>query len=179
MFVSNYYKIFAMNFSGVNLSNGVTQGGGQSGIYKTGSYWGDVFGIKNSSYGLRFELVSKLDGGSAGVAFGTGTAPVTFNDYKLSGDYISGLTASITQNAGSDDDGVWKTALYTLTNSNDYDVTIGEVGSFITCCSSTSTQATSRYSALVERTVLSSPVTIPAGGIGQVTYTLRFNYPTA
>ena len=30
----------------------------------------------------------------------------------------------------------------------------------------------------VERTVLETPVTIPAGGVGQVTYTIRMNYPT-
>ena len=179
MFVSNYYKIMAMNFSGANLSNGTTQSGTTSGIYKTSSYWGDVFDIKNTGYGLRFELMTSITSSLAGVAFGTGTTPVTFNDYKLSGNYISGLTASISKSSGSDEDGAWKTALYTITNSNDYDVTIGEVGSFIVCCSSTSTQSSSRYSALVERTVLSSPVTIPAGGVGQVTYTLRFNYPTA
>lgn len=59
----------------------------------------------------------------------------------------------------------------TITNNNETDITIGEVGIVY--------QTGSSYSVLFERTVLESPITIPAGGVGQVTYTIRMNYPTA
>lgn len=178
MILKNWHKIFAMNLTGKNTT-AVNMSGAEKGVYKTGNYYGTVFDLVNSVYSFRLNNVTTQSAGVSGVMFGTGTTPVTIDDYKLSGSIITGLTPSISESVGADENGAYRTVIYTLTNTNSYDVTIGEVGAVIMCCESTSTMASSRYPALVERTVLDKPITIPAGGFGQVTYTVRFNYPTA
>ena len=111
-----------------------------------------------------------------GVRFGTGNTPATLDDYKLSGDIITTLSGNCAISNGVDADGAYVTALYTLTNTGNSDVTVAEVGTFVYINrTSTSTKA---YP-MIDRTVLDTPVTIPAGGIGQVVYTITFNYPTA
>lgn len=115
--------------------------------------------------------------GSDGVKFGTGTTPVTFEDYCLSGDMINNLAFSTVTQHASDNNGVHITAVYTITNNNPTDVTIGEVGMMYRHVTS-QTGIVGNYM-LIERTVLDTPVTIPAGGIGQVVYTITFNYPTS
>ena len=116
-----------------------------------------------------------------GIAFGTGTAAPKFDDYTLSGDFITGLTGTVVRECVSDTDGnVVITVLATLTNTNSNDVTISEVG-YVNSFTGKQPNSTSNVYAYVlfDRTVLDTPVTIPAGGIGQVTYTIRMNYPTA
>ena len=74
-----------------------------------------------------------------------------------------------------DESGLTITALYTITNTGSSAFTIGELG----LIAATYTNVSTNSKCLVERTVLDTPVTIPAGGIGQVEYTITFNYPTA
>lgn len=117
-----------------------------------------------------------------GQVFGTGTTPPTVDDYCVSGSEITNLTftKTVTYGAGT------VTCTYVITNGNSDPVTIGEValftpGSFTLYYnySSGSNKTTFYKTVMLERTVLDTPVTIPAGGIGQVTYTIRMNYPTA
>jgi hypothetical protein len=115
------------------------------------------------------------------VVFGAGNAVPTIDDYTIN-DFISGLTVTVQRTWIADDNGGSVTAVYTITNPKSEDVTISEIGLF----SKTSTRATADTNGLnvytpvlCDRTVLDTPVTIPAGGIGQVTYTIRMNYPTA
>ena len=108
-----------------------------------------------------------------GVIFGTGTTPPSIDDYTISGDIITGLNSSAVFDTSFDDAGRTVTTTYTLTNTNDEAVTIGEIASVMGAGSSSS------YAILLERTVLESPITIEPGGVGQVTYTIRMNYPTA
>lgn len=111
----------------------------------------------------------------SGVVFGTGTAPVTFDDYTLSGTEITSYTYSRTVTKSVDELGMSITGLYTITNTSNESFTIGEVG--LRCTYNGSSGSSNII--MIERTVLESPVTIPAGGVGQVTYTIRMNYPTA
>ena len=114
---------------------------------------------------------------NGGVIFGSGTTPPSLDDYKLSSSIISTITASApTPSVVTDDNGVSVTTIYSLTNTGTEDITVGEVGLIASLYSSSSTEY--YLKALLERTVLDTPVTIPAGGIGQVTYTIRMNYPT-
>lgn len=109
------------------------------------------------------------------VMFGTGDTPPTINDYNLSGDFIAGLVATQVTTNLINSDSLSISALYTLINSNAEAVTIKEVGlgqSFFYYNSG-------QNSCLLDRTVLDTPVTIPAGGVGQVEYTITFNLPTA
>ena len=106
-------------------------------------------------------IYKEYQNSGSGVLFGTGTTPPTYTDNKLSGSPIRGLTVSaeVTKENYSNE----IVALYTITNNTGNDVTIGEVGLCYTW-------------ALLDRTVLENPVTIPAGSIGQITYTITFNY---
>ena len=105
-----------------------------------------------------------------GLYFGTGNTPPSLDDYKLSGDIISGITVSYAVTSAGDNidsDHAEITMTFTITNGNTQEITIREVA------------LVTMAGIMVERTVLDTPVTIPAGGIGQVTYTIRMNYPTA
>lgn len=107
-----------------------------------------------------------------GVYFGTGDKEPTFDDYAISGEIISTIAASANVVATPDDDGCTFVSTYTVTNNGSAPVTIKEVCLYY--------RAPSEGLFLVERTLLDTPVTIDAdGGVGQVTYTIRFNYPTA
>ena len=112
-----------------------------------------------------------------GVVLGSGTTSPTIDDYTLSGEVFHkfNFTADVTKEC--DEDGVTFTAIYTITNTGDSDFTIGEIGLITTLTGSTGSGDES-YRGLLERTVLDTPVTIQAGGIGQVTYSIRVNYPT-
>lgn len=104
------------------------------------------------------------------VVFGTGDKAVAFDDYRLSSDQITTLSGSGTVNCSFDDTGFTASSLLTVTNNGSTDVTIREIGLVM--------QATGNWYYLVDRTILDSPLTVPAGGIGQVVYTIRMNYPT-
>ena len=85
---------------------------------------------------------------------------------------MSGFSSSLTFTGVCADDYSYHegSAVLTITNNNATDITIGEVGIVY---------QGSNTAALLERTVLDSPITIPAGGVSQITYTIRMNYPTA
>ena len=117
---------------------------------------------------------------SYGVCFGNGTAPESYNDYTMSGELMTSYTESQTITGSEDELGCTKTALYTITNSGSEPFTISEVG-LIGYVYVRSADYSSRYiydNILLERTLLDVPITIEAGGVGQVTYTLRYEWPT-
>lgn len=111
----------------------------------------------------------------AGPVIGTGTTAPTVDDYCLSGDVITTFMASANITKEDTEDGSIITAVYTITNTGDSAFTVGEIGLL---SSAQSGYRDLKYKVLFERTVLDSPVTIEAGGVGVVTYTLRLNYPT-
>lgn len=108
-----------------------------------------------------------------GIVLGDGTTPPTIDDYKLSGTVITGVTGLMDIAKSCDDEGATVTFNITVINNNSEEITVGEVGA----CSLVG--GTNAYTVMYDRTVLDAPVTIPAGGVGQVTYTIRMNYPTA
>ena len=95
-----------------------------------------------------------------GVMFGDGNTPPTVDDFQLSGDHFTTYSSSVTHTY--DPDANEATVTYTLTNTGSTDFTIREVGGI--CTSS---------AILAFREVLDSPVTIVAGGIGQVTIKIK------
>ena len=114
--------------------------------------------------------------GNGGVILGTGNTPPTIDDCKLSGDLVTGYIYSVTVTHNIDEYGVTSTALYTITNTSSKTITIGEIGLMAVLSSG---GANAQSQALVERTVLEAPLTIEPEGVGQLTYTIRFNYPTS
>lgn len=110
-----------------------------------------------------------------GVVFGNGDTNPTLDDYKLSGDIITTITSSYSKNTVYDEQGTTITTVYTITNTGEDAIKIGEIGLLSVLYRATNYTATF----LIERTVLDEPITIPAGGVGQVTYAIRMEYPTA
>lgn len=105
---------------------------------------------------------------TSGVVFGMSDEAPTYNDYFLKGDIITTISGSGVVTLSEDENGCEWSVVHTLVNTGENDITIKEVGYI---------GGYSKY-AMLERTVLDSPVTIPPGGVGQVTYTIRMNYPT-
>lgn len=118
---------------------------------------------------------------SYGLVFGSGNTPVTVDDYRLSGDPILNITYSRTENYSYEEDGSSGTisCTYTITNNNDTDITIGEVGMFAETSWQTYYGSTpyTNFFYMYGRIALESPITIAPGGVGQVTVTEQFNYP--
>ena len=149
------------------------------------SFAGSEVEMNEYNWETRFEwanLLSKLQTSANshnGVVLGDGDTPPTFEDYTLAGNPISNFTFTASMSTlKTDDSGATIRALYTITNNNSVEITIKEIGLIVN-----PTQFSSSLGAdkkiLLERTVLDTPVTIPAGGIGQVVYTITFNLPTA
>lgn len=175
MFLDNYYKILGMyfmyRFAGVSLTlpNGTS----------ANAYY---YNANTASHNLCLDNLQTLSTSysSVGVIFGDGTTPPTHTDYCLSGDVVTGIVASSTRKATGTDDAAENTVLFTITNNNAKAVTIGEVGyvGYINFYTGPTGSGTNSDRLLLERTLLESPITIEPGGVGQVTYTLRMNYPT-
>ena len=111
-----------------------------------------------------------------GVLFGTGDTPASLDDYKLAGDMIQNIAATISKTYSYSEAQPSLKAVYTITNNNAAAITIKEVALNVQY---TRTSSGGTSGCVIDRTVLDTPVTIPAGGVGQVVYTITFNYPTA
>lgn len=171
MFTKNWYKLFATYATYAK--------GGLKGVASDGSEYKLEYSTANNNLGsaMLYPLLSTVNFRSLisnyGTYFGTGNTAPALDDYNLSGSRLtdsSNIASSVSISSSADDDGITMTAVYTLTNNGTNDVTVGEIALF-------AFNASYQYY-LVERTVLDTPVIIPAGGVGQVTYTIRMNYPT-
>ena len=110
----------------------------------------------------------------SGAIFGNGENPVvTADDYQLSGSRITTLNITSTTHGVVVNEGTYTLkTIYTLTNTSAEEIKITEVGAVGLLNSQ------SYYiSTLLDHTVLATPVTIPAGGVGQVEYTITINDP--
>lgn len=107
-----------------------------------------------------------------GILIGTGTTPPTLDDYQMESQIKSGMTAS--NSRGFDENGNPYTII-TLTNSSDKAIKVGEIG--VVGSGYYNAGSSGSKHVLLDRTVLDSPITIEPGGVGQITYTIRMNYP--
>lgn len=170
-------KIYVTNYSGItNILDYQNQGNSpyQALMLNSGAY--------NVTQGMAPTLTNvrgAVSDSSAGVIFGNGDAAPKPDDYCLSGDIITNLAAICTASRICTDEKVELTALYTITNNNNMAVTLSEVGLFASIRVIESNGGAAKKAHLVERTVLDNPITIEPGGVGQVTYTITMNYPTA
>jgi hypothetical protein len=110
---------------------------------------------------------------TAGVVFGNGADAVSMDDHELSGNVISTINTTAADVSSHEVGCAEKVMIYTVTNTGSESITISEIGYY----GAVGTGTTSTY-ALLERTLLETPITIEPGGVGQVTYTIRMNYPT-
>lgn len=115
---------------------------------------------------------------STGIAIGSGDTAPTENDYTLE-NMITTLSATIGNEENVFDETTHKYFArvdLTVSNNTGSDVTIKEIGRFISMYTASeqyatvSTGSTSPKSIMVDRTVLENPVTIPANNAGIVRY---------
>ena len=107
----------------------------------------------------------------SGVSFGIGTTPANATDYKLENSLPSTqISVSVPSAVSFSRENTYDeySVTFGVTNITTATITISEVGLIAA--------PQTAYPVLVDRTVLDTPVTIPAGQSKQITYTIRFNY---
>lgn len=116
---------------------------------------------------------------SPGVIVGSGNTPPTEDDYKLDTQITSGLTqsGSTTVVYGADSDGnPYKQMDMILQNTTASDIVIREVGYLQWLEGSTVQYATTgneQFPALLDRTLLETPLTVPANNVAVLRYVLK------
>ena len=169
MILNNYKNLFKnmllrpSEFGLVNTSGGVTN---VRSSYAFESY-------AETYQTLAFYRISNISTSytTRGVMFGDGSS-ANEDDYKLSGNIVKAFAGSASATTIVNDDGTFtKKAIYTITNTSDGDLTISEI---LYLGETRSGGSTVCYCA-TEHTVLDSPLVIPVGGVGQITYEITFD----
>ena len=177
MFTKNWYAMIAYSI-GMNqddFKNIIRNMEGNDG--NSGSY-GTAINLLNSNSGCPY--IGRINDQSiayskSGVIIGSGTTAPTINDYALESRITTPLSSSGTITTTYNDNSVTHTSVFTITNNHTEEITISEIGIF----NSSTAKSGEKYAYLLERTVLETPITISSGGVGQVTYTITINLPTA
>lgn len=168
MFTKNWYRLISIPIFATSSSSSCSKAVDVTGSSRNLASNATLYACSISNNNKTVRTSYSTGSGANGVMFGTGDTAPTVEDTTLSGSIITGLTISSSFKTVGDnlDDYAEISTVYLVTNTNTEDVTVREI-------------AYVYYGCMMDRTVLDTPVTIPAGGIGQVTYTLRMNYPTA
>ena len=116
--------------------------------------------------------------GPGSICLGTGNTPVTYDDFKLSGDLVANKLIEIEDSAQmtyDTDKKCWKHVFQaTYSNTTDTNLTISEWGLFRTQNGSAAkAYAEDGSSVLLFREVLSAPVVIAAGTTGTLTFEME------
>jgi len=167
MLTNNFYKILLthMNMKGA--------------VATCVKYDGTSANIMNPEYvlnGLRYVRCAAFEAGQYGIYFGTGTTPPAMSDYNLESPILDGtLSSSSTASPqkGFEQDHARIYATHEVTNNSTSDVTVTEVGVF----GAVNASSTSVF--MIDRTVLNTPITIPAGQSRSITVAIQFDYPEA
>jgi hypothetical protein len=114
---------------------------------------------------------------AAGIQVGTGSTAATEDDYKLESPITSGMSASIpTITIDLDSSGnPYIEYLFTLTNNTSSDIVVREIGYVQTLRAPDTQGGSSGYDRyfLFDRTVLDTPVTVPANDSAAIKYRLK------
>lgn len=141
-------------------------------VYAASPTWGPIVS----------SLVESGSSSSVGVAFGSGNTSPSENDYTLE-NLITGITANTPTLETFFDETNHKYVArldYTIQNDTGAEISIKEVALFVRFNTATTwggtpvTSAAGRYSFMIDRTLLASPVVIPNGDAGTVRY--EFSY---
>lgn len=173
MRTKNFKNFMAMIFERCGTAKGLLPVKDTSG---TTYYVGPTTPNSSSGFPYSCTLTLQTSVSSAGFCVGSGSTAPTEDDYNLVNQITSGLSASIVTNVYLDDDGN-PAVDYDLmiTNTGSAPVTIAEVG-FKQNLYSTSTEGGTSFgnrACLLDRTVLSEPVTIEAGAYAVIRYTMK------
>lgn len=168
MITQNVYNAFmagAFNKTGLKFK---TYNGSEYTAYNYGAN-GGVFSYFNN-------MASAATSASGyGIHLGTSNESASLDDYYLKGTFLdSSYSKSIKYTKTEDETGVTHQSIITIVNNSTEEISIGEVGymSHIYYSSNGNIQY-----ALFDRTALDEPLVIPAGDTGQITYTIRIDFP--
>ena len=125
-------------------------------------------------YGVFSAMNGYAASGDQYVRFGSGTTPATVNDYKLESQIDSGITVANPSKVTTEQTDSYILWTVTFGVVASVETTISEIGLISKAYTPSGVANT-----LVDRTVLDTPITIPAGQSKQITYTIRFNYGDA
>ena len=119
-----------------------------------------------------------LNAQNAGVSFGTSDTPATDEDYILGNTITSGIAGTFTCTKAMDGTNPVVTLNCVLSNSTASDIVVKEVGIKCTGYYAATVGGTSNSSrvVLIDRTVLDTPLTVPARGNAALYYTLKTDY---
>lgn len=175
MFLNNFFKGLGYYMVGDSTNPPKNLSGAAQTTLNYTNNWTCFTATLNYGYNPRLSNPLTSLNGYGGVIFGTGTTEPTPEDYALSGDMLTDISVSASKIEGLlGEDGATVSYRYTITNNASSDIVVGEIGLIAAPSNSTSTST----KCLLDRTVLDTPVTISAGGVGQVTYTITMDYPT-
>lgn len=160
MVTRNWYNAFQACFTKSTVKNGTTLPTGKK--YDTSPPTSSTY--YSSIFFTQLNLNWNKHDTTTGIAFGSGTTPPTIDDYKMESLISSGISFSFVKEYGNP----CKFTI-TVTNISDDAISIAELGMF--------TLINNSNTFLADRTVLDTPVTIPAGGIGKIEYEIKLNLP--
>jgi hypothetical protein len=163
------------NFSGFgdgNISVKTTDGTIRKNIY---------LNVSGYEFGLGMPISTSITYSDRSIVFGTGTTPVTFDDYSLENIISTGYSKSgftfgtATYNITNK---TWSCPFNVLlTNSNSSALTFNEVG-IVAPFNTYNGTSLNQYNALIYREVLSTPITIAANDVVKYTQIFEYIMPT-
>jgi len=112
---------------------------------------------------------------SSGIKIGSGSAIPTEDDYNLDELITDGVTGSITLNRSTDENGnTITTALVTVTNNGNAEITLTEIGYFVLlkCSSTIESTASNNQAVMIDRTLLSAPIILSTNDTATIEYKL-------
>lgn len=182
MFTDNYFIFlrkklgYGSDAKGVNPTSYYNEKISDNGWLSTDENISGLMGIYTTTQFLTSDY-----SGKSGVIFGDGTGEVTSKDYKLFGEPVFGFSSSnvttISETRYDDKNRPQLFREYTLSNTLGKDVTIGEIGLCLSVFHYTGPSSGRYYPVLLDHTALENPITIPAGGVGKITYTITLDSP--
>lgn len=188
MFTNNYIKLQNLMFYADRNAFVACDGGTVNAYeYHAPHHFGNIG--KYMKYGRCRNLEASFAGSTnlfsnnnPGVYFGTGSTPAHKSDYKLENPITSGLaiTNSNSVEVNSGDGNYTISTDYIVRNTTDSEINIYEIGAFGPICTysgyySANSMGNTWSMVLMERTVLTEPITIAPGESKLVTYRLTFN----
>lgn len=140
-----------------------------------------VYYLASGSYFNMGNVTSvQLNANTWGVSVGTDDTPATDTDYNLKSTITTGISGVITNTHGLDSNGrPYITYNIVISNLSTSDIVIKEIGYKANITAGTAANVTSNISGrtcLIDRTVLSTPLTVPAQDNAAIHYTLKTDY---
>lgn len=155
--------------------------GGAYGFLSIVAVGGTTYYCANSSTSSNYPFTAPIETVTTninynGIRLGTDNTPATENDYDLKSQITSGITGTASKVQGVDASGnPYLTYTILVTNTTASDITVREIG-YVQSVQGTASQGGTGASArnvLIDRTVLDTPVTIPANDSAGIKYTLK------